>query len=118
MSRSAMLDGNNGLLIDYEYCTGCQSCMVACRLEHDYPIGKSGIKVTEVGPWRVVDNHWEWNFIPVPTELCDLCEERTTKGQTTSCALHCLANVIEFGQIDELAKQMKAKGGKVMTYLP
>lgn len=109
---------SNGLLIDYEWCTGCHSCEVACKLEHNYPIDHLGIKLTEVGPWRVVDDHWEWNFVPVPTELCDLCNERTAHGQTTSCALHCLANVIEFGSVEELSKKMEAKGKKVTMFLP
>jgi Fe-S-cluster-containing dehydrogenase component len=87
-------------------------------MEHNYPIGKTGIKVTQEGPWRVVDDRWEWNFIPVTTELCDLCDQRTAHGQTVSCALHCLGNVIEYGPIEELAKKMDAKGKKVMMYLP
>ena len=37
----------NGLLINYNYCTGCHSCKVACQQEHDFPAGKNGIKVTE-----------------------------------------------------------------------
>ena len=39
-----------GLLIDYEYCTGCHSCEVACREEHSFGIGTFGIKVMEDGP--------------------------------------------------------------------
>ena len=38
----------NGLLIDYEYCTGCHTCEVACKQEHNYPVGKWGIKVNEI----------------------------------------------------------------------
>jgi Fe-S-cluster-containing dehydrogenase component len=36
-----------GLLINYDYCTGCHSCEVACQQEHDFPAGKNGIMVTE-----------------------------------------------------------------------
>ena len=36
-----------GLLINYDYCTGCHSCEVACQQEHDFPEDKCGIKVTE-----------------------------------------------------------------------
>lgn len=32
--------GKNGLMIDYEYCTGCQSCELACKNEHGFPRGK------------------------------------------------------------------------------
>lgn len=29
----------NGLLIDYEFCTGCQSCEIACKQEHGFSVG-------------------------------------------------------------------------------
>ena len=37
-----------GLLIDYEYCTGCHSCEVACAQEYKHEPGVRGIKVFEV----------------------------------------------------------------------
>ena len=37
-----------GLLIDYEYCTGCHSCEVACAQEYKHKAGVRGIKVFEV----------------------------------------------------------------------
>ena len=37
-----------GLMIDYEYCTGCHSCEVACKQEHGYPVGKGGIHLNEI----------------------------------------------------------------------
>ncbi len=39
-----------GLMIDYEYCTGCQSCEIACKNEHGFPLDKWGIKMMEFGP--------------------------------------------------------------------
>ena len=29
----------NGLLINYEYCSGCRSCELACKNAHDIPLG-------------------------------------------------------------------------------
>ena len=43
----------NGLLIDYEFCTGCQSCEVACQKEHGFEAGTWGIRVLDEGPWEV-----------------------------------------------------------------
>ena len=37
-----------GLLIDYEYCTGCHACVVACSQEHNWSDGMVGMKVMEV----------------------------------------------------------------------
>ena len=39
------------ILINYEYCTGCHSCEVACKKELGLPKGEFGIKLTETGPY-------------------------------------------------------------------
>jgi len=108
----------NGLLIDYEYCTGCHSCEVACRNEKKIPRDKWGIKLTEVGPWQVSGDKWEWNYIPVPTELCDLCKDRVENGEKPSCVHHCLGQAMECGPVEELAKKMVEKGKKVVLFIP
>lgn len=106
-----------GLLIDYEYCSGCQSCEVTCKEEHNYPVGKWGIKVLEEGPWEIEDGSgvFNYNYIPVPTDLCDLCVERVSAtGKEPMCVHHCLANVITYGPIDELAEKLKTKTKQVL----
>lgn len=107
-----------GLMIDYEYCTGCHSCEVACKNEKNLPIGKWGIKLTEVGPWKIDSEKWEWNYVPVPTNFCDVCEERIKDGKKPSCVLHCLGQAMEYGPVEELAKKMAEKGKKVVMFLP
>ena len=39
-----------GLLVDYEWCTGCHSCEMACAVEPGFPQGQCGVVVCEVGP--------------------------------------------------------------------
>lgn len=110
------MEAQYGLLIDYEWCSGCQSCEVTCKEEHGYPVGKWGIKVLEEGPWEIEDDSgvFNYNYIPVPTDLCDLCADRTAKGREPMCVHHCLANVITYGTIEELAKKMTAKTKQVL----
>ncbi len=105
-----------GLLIDYEYCSGCQSCEVTCKESHNYPVGKWGIKVLEEGPWEIEDGSgvYNYNYIPVPTDLCDLCVERTEKGKEPLCVHHCLANVITYGPTSELVEKMQTKNKQVL----
>ena len=98
-----------GLLIDYEYCTNCGSCQVSCKEEHGYPVGKTGISVHADGPWRIDDDNINFNYFPLPTDLCDLCAERTGKGKEPLCVLHCLANVLYYGPVEELAKKLEDK---------
>lgn len=116
MSLTKNTKADYGLLIDYEYCSGCDSCVVACKEEHNYPVGKWGIKVLEEGPWEIEDGTgvYDYNYIPVPTDLCDLCAERTAKGREPSCVHHCLANVMTYGTIDELAEKLKSKTKQVL----
>lgn len=95
-----------GLLIDYEYCTGCQSCEVSCKMEHDFPVGKWGIKVYDDGPWEINSKKFNWNKVPVPTDLCNLCAERTVHEREPICVHHCLANVMHYGTVEELSAMM------------
>ena len=38
------------LMVDEARCTGCNTCTVACKLEHGWPAGPRPIKVFAVGP--------------------------------------------------------------------
>jgi len=115
------MNTTHGLLIDYEYCTGCQSCEVACKEEHNYPVGKWGIRVLDDGPWEIGDGVFNWNKIPTPTDLCDLCANRVKADRAPTCVHHCLANVMQYGTIEELAKKLTEKPKQVLfvpQYLP
>lgn len=103
-----------GLLIDYAFCTGCHSCELACKQEHSLPTGQWGIKISQIGPWPIGEDKWQYTFIPVPTELCNLCGERVAAGKEPSCVQHCQANVMKFGPVEELAKEMKEKSHLVI----
>lgn len=103
-----------GLLIDYEYCTGCQSCEVACKKEHDIPVGQWGIRVLDEGPWMISKGNWNWNKIPVPTKLCDLCKDRVAAGKKPTCVHHCIADVMKFGPISELVNDLEEKPNQVL----
>lgn len=109
---------SNGLLIDYEYCTGCHSCEIAGKEEHQLPIGKWCIKVAEEAPWKVNDERWEYKFVPIPTQLCDLCEDRVNKGKDPTCVHHCQAHVMQYGSLDVLAQKAAEKGTKVAIFVP
>ena len=111
-----------GLLIDYEFCSGCQSCEVACKEEHHSPVGKWGIRVFDDGPWQkndATDNgpDFNWNKIPVPTDLCDHCADRVAAGKKPTCVHHCLAACMEFGTLEELAPKLAEKSKRVLWNL-
>ena len=98
-----------GMLIDYEWCTGCHSCETACQMEHHLPVGQFGIKLNEIGPFEYALDRWQLSYVPVPTDLCDFCPERQAKGKLPTCQHHCQAQCLEVGPIDELAKKIASK---------
>ena len=81
-----------GILINYEFCTGCHSCEVACKKHLELPAGEFGIKLSETGPFEYAGktgaDHWEWTYLPVMTKACDMCEDRTAKGKLPMCVQH------------------------------
>ena len=107
--------GTKGLLIDYEYCTGCHTCEIACKQENEYPAGRWGIKVNEI----VLESFdkVEMNYLPFPTELCNLCAKRTANGERPSCVKHCQAGCMRYGEISELVTLMEKKP-KMVLFTP
>ena len=105
------------LLIDYKYCTGCHVCEVSCRNEHNIPLSEWGIKINEMGPVKM-QGKWLWDYVPVPSDLCDLCAERVAEGKDPACVHHCLAACMELVPVEELSSAMAAHGKKVTCYIP
>ena len=96
-----------GLYINYDFCTGCHSCEIACRQAHGLGEGQFGIKLLQDGPRLNANSDWDYTYLPLPTRLCDLCAERVNEGRLPSCVHHCQAKVIEFGRVAELAKLLE-----------
>lgn len=106
-----------GMLIDYGNCTNCGTCTIACRKEKGLPLEEWGITVNEIGP-KKLGGKWEWDYVPVPSRLCDLCVGRRAAGKLPSCQHHCLAKVIEVLPLEEIPARMAEIGTKVTCYLP
>ncbi|MBQ3301063.1 MAG: oxidoreductase [Eggerthellaceae bacterium] len=98
------------ILVNTEFCTGCHSCEVSCKLHLDLPKGEYGIKLGEVGPFQytVTDlaGKWEWTYQPVLTQACDMCAERTEIGKMPLCVQHCQAWCMYYGEAEDLVKKM------------
>ena len=100
-----------GILVNYEYCTGCHSCEVACKKHLGLPAGEFGIKVAEIGPFEYEGaknnkDRWEWTWMPVLTKACDMCEDRVAKGKMPMCVQHCQAWCLYHGEVGDLAKKI------------
>ena len=105
-----------GILVDYEYCTNCHTCEVACKMERALPYGQFGVKVMEVGPWAVDEENDEWvlEYVPTFTDQCDMCADRVGKGKLPACVHNCYTGSMKFGTMEELAKEMDRKPHQVL----
>ena len=98
------------LYIDYEFCSGCHSCEVACRNEIECGIDDWGIKVLEDKPRQHADGTWHWDYIALPGELCDMCEKRTAAGKLPACVQSCQAKCLEIGTDRGMRRQARGQG--------
>lgn len=105
-----------GLFIDFDYCCGCHSCEVACQKEHGFGIGQFGMSVLQSGPWQMEGTKkYQYDYVPFPTKLCDLCAHRVAEGKLPTCVQHCPTNCLGYGDVDELASQVQCKARSMVV---
>lgn len=113
-----------GILVDVNYCTGCEACVLACQAEHELPLEQWGVKVMQNGPWPIKDadsnptDRYVYDFIPSFTKICDMCADRQSKGKLPSYVFHCQAKCMKFGPVDELAKDLEKKSEQFLWVPP
>ena len=73
----------------------------------------AGLKVLEIVQNLPKDKAY-LNYLPFPTELCNLCAPRTKKGLEPACARHCMASVITDGRLEDLSKKLGEKSRMVL----
>lgn len=97
-----------GLLFDLEYCVGCKTCCVACQQENGFDGDSCGIFINE-HIYKKNNGRVQVDYLPFPTQLCNLCEERISSGFDTrpSCVKHCPSACIEYGDAEELYEKAK-----------
>ncbi len=102
-----------GLYIDYDWCSGCHACELACKQEHDLKTDQWGIRVVE-RTYRVADRI-AIEYVPIPTEICNFCMARVNKGENPACVHHCMTKCMDFGPMEEMAR-LAAKKKKTVVW--
>lgn len=103
----------NALMIDYEYCSGCRACEVACKQEHGYPVGKGGIHLNEITT-ELPNGRIRIDYLPFPTAYCNGCAGRVRDGEAPACVKHCQAATMYYGTVADVARAMEDKPHAVM----
>ena len=105
-----------GILVDYEFCTGCHTCEIACAVSHDLPNDRAGVVVHHEGAWEIVKGKWQDTYLPVFTDVCDQCAENTAAHDgVPMCVHHCQSGILRIGDVEDLAKEL-AKKPKQLLY--
>lgn len=96
----------HGILVDYEYCTGCNACEVACKQEYHRSAGKAGgVRVLELVQ-ELPGGKMDITYFPMFTPLCIFCSPRVEKGLSPACVKHCMAECLTFGPLKDLAGEI------------
>jgi Fe-S-cluster-containing dehydrogenase component len=95
-----------GLYIDFEWCSGCHACEMACKQENNLDTDEWGIRVVErMYPTK---ERTVIEYVPIPTEHCNFCMQRVRRGERPACVHHCMTKCMDFGPLEEMA----AKAGR------
>lgn len=105
-----------GILVDVDYCSGCQACVLACQQEHGYDENRYGIVIHRFGPVEIEKDKWQYDFYPQLTDWCDLCDERVESGKQPSCVQHCQAQCLRFGDVESLAASIDSRKQIVIAH--
>ncbi len=111
---SQLKQSRYGMLIDYEYCTGCLTCVVACKQEYKHSPGQlGGVEVQEL-LHKLPNGKLYITNLPFFTEVCIFCTKRVKDGLEPACVKHCMANILTFGKIDDLKELIPKKRKSIL----
>jgi Fe-S-cluster-containing dehydrogenase component len=101
-----------GLYIDYDWCSGCHSCELACKQENNLKTDQWGIRIIE--RTYTVNGRGVIEYVPIPTEFCNFCMGRVVEGMKPACVHHCMTKCMDFGPIEEMTELASKKKKSVV----
>jgi Fe-S-cluster-containing dehydrogenase component len=103
-----------GILVDYTYCSGCHACEVACKQEYGRKAGVvGGVRVLEL-VHELPSGKLDIIYYPFFTAVCSFCAPRVKRGLEPACVKHCMARVLKYGPVEELARESYKKRMNVL----
>ena len=89
------------VVIDYDVCIGCRTCMMACPYNVRYYWGKPKDTMyfaEGANPYEVTAPQ---EFQRAVAQKCDFCRERLEKELVPACVVTCPAGARTFGDLDD-----------------
>jgi Fe-S-cluster-containing dehydrogenase component len=104
------------MLVDVRRCIGCHACSVACKVEHNVPLGDFRMRVR----WLPRPDKPGISFLPLfDADKCDFGANRGSVGLDPACVAACPTAALKFGDADDaastVAKESKRHGAKPFT---
>jgi molybdopterin-containing oxidoreductase family iron-sulfur binding subunit len=101
------------VLVDYDKCVGCQSCVVACPYGARYFIKENkGYFGPELTPYEKMGSS---KHRPGVVEKCTFCVDRLEKGKEPACVRACPVKARIFGDLNdpssEVSELVRSKHG-------
>ena len=98
------------LAIDYEFCSGCHTCEIACQQEHGLAPDRFGIELTQIGPDELgTSAAGSTSSCRCPPTAATAAPCARRPGKLPSCVQHCQAGCIYVGTLEELADKINKK---------
>lgn len=76
------------LTVDLDRCVGCHACEVACKQEHNLPVGVNRIKLIQIGP-ELINGKLRSEYLPLTNSSCNICKERENENLGPTCVEAC-----------------------------
>jgi len=116
------------ILVNLKRCTGCWTCSLACKVGNELAEDEWWQYVKTIGAGSGIDEPagtWPdlfMKWMPIYTQDCILCSERTAEGKEPYCTYNCPTKALTYGDLDDPSSavsqklaELKDKGYRIST---
>ena len=57
-------------------------------------------------------DRWQLTYVPVPTDMCDLCADRVGKGKKPACVHSCYTGCMKYGTVESFQPSWRRRASR------